>query len=79
MVLDHDEFIRPGTTVETLGSSKPSFEVMGEMGGFDAVALQKYHWVEKIDHVHTPGNSSGSSTAPRCWRSATSRPAPSSG
>ena len=38
---------------------KPSFAVMGEMGGFDAVALQKYHWVEKIDHVHTPGNSSG--------------------
>jgi len=32
---------------------------MGDMGGFDAVALQKYHWVEKIDHVHTPGNSSG--------------------
>jgi acetyl-CoA C-acetyltransferase len=32
---------------------------MGEMGGFDAVALQKYHWIEKIDHVHTPGNSSG--------------------
>jgi acetyl-CoA C-acetyltransferase len=32
---------------------------MGEMGGFDAVALQKYHWVERIDHVHTPGNSSG--------------------
>ncbi len=32
---------------------------MGEMGGFDAVALQKYHWVEKINHVHTPGNSSG--------------------
>jgi acetyl-CoA C-acetyltransferase len=59
VVLDHDEFIRPGTTVETLGGLKPSFEVMGEMGGFDAVALQKYHWVEKIDHVHTPGNSSG--------------------
>jgi acetyl-CoA C-acetyltransferase len=58
-VLDHDEFIRPGTTVETLGKLKPSFEVMGEMGGFDAVALQKYHWVEKINHVHTPGNSSG--------------------
>jgi acetyl-CoA C-acetyltransferase len=33
--------------------------VMGEMGGFDAVALQKYHWIEKIEHVHTPGNSSG--------------------
>ena len=58
-VLDNDEFIRPGTTVETLGKLKPSFEVMGEMGGFDAVALQKYHWIEKIDHVHTPGNSSG--------------------
>ena len=59
VILDRDEFIRPGTTVETLGNLKPSFQVMGEMGGFDAVALQKYHWVEKIDHVHTPGNSSG--------------------
>ena len=59
VVLDHDEFIRPGTTVETLAKLKPSFEVMGEMGGFDAVALQKYHWIERIDHVHTPGNSSG--------------------
>jgi acetyl-CoA C-acetyltransferase len=58
-VLDSDEFIRAGTTVETLGKLKPSFEAMGEMGGFDAVALQKYHWVEKINHVHTPGNSSG--------------------
>ncbi|MCW3065309.1 MAG: acetyl-CoA C-acetyltransferase [Solirubrobacterales bacterium] len=59
VVLDHDEFIRPGTTVETLGNLKPSFQVMGEMGGFDAVALQKYHWIERIEHVHTPGNSSG--------------------
>ena len=58
-ILDRDEFIRAGTTVETLADLKPSFAVMGEMGGFDAVALQKYHWVEKIDHVHTPGNSSG--------------------
>src|SRR4051794_20943656 len=58
-VLDRDEFIRPGTTVETLGKLKPSFQVMGEMGGFDAVALQKYHWIERINHVHTPGNSSG--------------------
>ena len=58
-MLDHDEFIRAGTTVETLGKLKPSFAAMGEMGGFDAVALQKYHWIEKIDHVHTPGNSSG--------------------
>ena len=59
VVLDHDEFIRPDTTVETLGNLNPSFEAMGEMGGFDAVALQKYHWLEKINHVHTPGNSSG--------------------
>jgi acetyl-CoA C-acetyltransferase len=59
VVLDNDEFIRAGTTVETLGRLKPSFAAMGEMGGFDAVALQKYHWVEKIEHVHTPGNSSG--------------------
>ena len=59
VVLDRDEFIRPGTTVETLAELKPSFQMMGEMGGFDAVALQKYHWVEKINHVHTPGNSSG--------------------
>src|SRR6185312_2648354 len=59
VVLDHDEFIRPGTTVETLGGLKPSFAAVGEMGGFNAVALQKYHWVEKINHVHTPGNSSG--------------------
>src|SRR5439155_8208220 len=59
VVLDQDEFIRPDTTVQTLASLKPSFAAMGEMGGFDAVALQKYHWVERIDHVHTPGNSSG--------------------
>jgi acetyl-CoA C-acetyltransferase len=59
VVLDNDEFIRPGTTTATLGGLKPSFAAMGEMGGFDAVALQKYHWIERIDHVHTPGNSSG--------------------
>jgi acetyl-CoA C-acetyltransferase len=59
VVLDRDEFIRPGTTAETLGTLKPSFAAIGDMGGFDAVALQKYHWVEKINHVHTPGNSSG--------------------
>ncbi|MCZ4097797.1 acetyl-CoA C-acetyltransferase [Streptomyces sp. SID13666] len=58
-VLDHDEFIRPGTTAETLAALKPSFATVGEAGGFDAVALQKYHWVEKIDHVHHAGNSSG--------------------
>jgi acetyl-CoA C-acetyltransferase len=59
LVLDRDEFIRPGTTVETLGGLKPAFAAIGDMGGFDAVALQKYHWIEKIEHVHTPGNSSG--------------------
>jgi acetyl-CoA C-acetyltransferase len=59
VVLDHDEFVRPGTTVETLGALKPSFAAMGEAGGFDAIALQKYHWVEAIEHVHTAGNSSG--------------------
>jgi acetyl-CoA C-acetyltransferase len=59
VVLERDEFIRPGTTKETLATLKPSFATMGEHGGFDAVALQKYHWLEAIDHVHTPGNSSG--------------------
>jgi acetyl-CoA C-acetyltransferase len=59
VVLAEDEFIRPGTSVEALGQLKPSFAGMGDLGGFDAVALQKYHWVERIDHVHTPGNSSG--------------------
>jgi acetyl-CoA C-acetyltransferase len=59
VVLEKDEHIRAGTTVESLAGLKPSFAVIGDMGGFDAVALQKYHWVEKIDHVHTAGNSSG--------------------
>jgi acetyl-CoA C-acetyltransferase len=59
VVLDVDEFPRPGTTPESLGGLKPSFAAIGDMGGFDAVALQKYHWVEKINHVHSPGNSSG--------------------
>ncbi len=58
-VLDKDEFIRPGTTVESLAGLKPSFADIGEQGGFDSVALEKYHWVEKIDHVHHAGNSSG--------------------
>lgn len=58
-VLDRDEHIRPGTTAESLASLTPSFAAMGEQGGFDAVALQKYHWVERIDHVHHAGNSSG--------------------
>jgi acetyl-CoA C-acetyltransferase len=58
-VLDHDEHMRPGTTADSLAKLKPSFAAIGDIGGFDAVALQKYHWVEKIDHVHHAGNSSG--------------------
>ncbi|WP_431842437.1 acetyl-CoA C-acetyltransferase [Calidifontibacter indicus] len=59
VVLDHDEHMRPDSTVESLRSLKPAFAGMGEAGGFDAVALQKYHAVERINHVHTGGNSSG--------------------
>jgi acetyl-CoA C-acetyltransferase len=58
-VLDRDEHVRANATLETMGGLKPSFAMMGEQGGFDAVALQRYHWVEKIDHVHHAGNSSG--------------------
>jgi acetyl-CoA C-acetyltransferase len=59
VVLDHDEHIRPGTTADTLAGLRPAFAALGEQGGFDAVALQKYHWVERIEHVHHAGNSSG--------------------
>jgi acetyl-CoA C-acetyltransferase len=58
-ILGEDEFIKPNTTMEGLGKLPASFEMIGEMGGFDAVALQKYHYVEAIRHVHTAGNSSG--------------------
>ena len=58
-VLDHDELIRPDTSVEGLAGLKPSFADMGRDAGFDDVALEKYHWVEQIDHVHHAGNSSG--------------------
>ncbi|WP_327134277.1 acetyl-CoA C-acetyltransferase [Streptomyces sp. NBC_01343] len=59
VVLDQEEFVRPGTTADSLAKLKPSFADIGDLGGFDAVALQKYHWIEKIDHVHHAGNSSG--------------------
>jgi acetyl-CoA C-acetyltransferase len=59
VVLDHDEHMRPQTTMDSLGKLKPAFAAVGEAGGFDAVALQKYHWVESINHVHHAGNSSG--------------------
>ncbi|OBA35661.1 acetyl-CoA acetyltransferase [Rhodococcus sp. 852002-51564_SCH6189132-a] len=58
-ILDQDEHMRPDTTLEGLAKLQPSFATIGEMGGFDAVAQQKYHFVEKIDHVHHGGNSSG--------------------
>ena len=58
-VLDHDEHMRPGSTVESLGKLPASFAGIGDLGGFDAVALQKFHWIEQINHVHSPGNSSG--------------------
>ncbi|WP_214404454.1 acetyl-CoA C-acetyltransferase [Pseudonocardia lacus] len=58
-VLDRDEHVRAGTTLDALGTLPPSFAMIGDQGGFDAVALQRYHWVEAIDHVHHAGNSSG--------------------
>ena len=59
VVLEKDEFPRPGTTVESLAGLKPSFAQLGSQAGFDDVALTKYHWVPQIDHVHHAGNSSG--------------------
>ncbi|MFM9884115.1 MAG: acetyl-CoA C-acetyltransferase [Burkholderiales bacterium] len=58
VILERDEFIKPRTTMEALGSLRASFEQMGEMG-FDAVAIRRYPMVERIRHVHTAGNSSG--------------------
>jgi acetyl-CoA C-acetyltransferase len=58
-LLDKDEHMRPTTTMQTLAQLNPSFVQMGEMAGFDAVAIQRYPEIEAINHVHTPGNSSG--------------------
>ena len=58
-ILDRDETIRPGTSAESLAGLRPSFAAMGEQGGFDSVALEKYHTVDAINHVHHAGNSSG--------------------
>lgn len=58
-VLDHDELMRPETTMEDLAKLNPSFTVPGEQAGFDAVAIQRYPEVERINHVHHAGNSSG--------------------
>ncbi len=58
-LLDRDEHVRPDTTAESLAELKPAFTIMGEQYGFDAVALLRYPEVERINHVHTGGNSSG--------------------
>ncbi|MEL6584091.1 MAG: acetyl-CoA C-acetyltransferase [Pseudomonadota bacterium] len=59
-ILDHDEYMRPGTDMQSLGGLKPAFKEMGEvMPGFDNVALLKYPELERINHIHHAGNSSG--------------------
>ena len=59
-ILDNDEYMRPGTDMQALGSLKPAFKEMGEvMPGFDQIAMMKYPHLEKIEHIHHAGNSSG--------------------
>jgi len=58
-ILDRDEHIRPDTNMQTLGALNPSFTLYGEMGGFDAVAIQAHPEIESIEHMHHAGNSSG--------------------
>ena len=57
-ILEKDDFIKPDTTMAGLAALKPSFAVMGQFG-FDDILLRKYNTLDKINHVHTPGNSSG--------------------
>ena len=59
-ILDHDEYMRPQTDMQSLGALNPAFQAMGEvMPGFDKVAIMKYPHLERINHVHHAGNSSG--------------------
>jgi len=58
-ILDRDEHMRPSTDMQALASLNPSFVMPGEMGGFDAVAVQKHPEIEEVNHVHHAGNSSG--------------------
>ncbi|SEO18610.1 acetyl-CoA C-acetyltransferase [Salinihabitans flavidus] len=59
-ILDRDEYMRPGTDMQTLGGLKPAFKEMGEsMPGFDKVAIMKYPQMERVEHIHHAGNSSG--------------------
>jgi len=59
LICDKDEFPRPSTTMQSLASLQPSFVMQGEGVGFDNVIMQRYPDVEKVNHVHTAGNSSG--------------------
>ena len=59
ILLDHDEHMRPQTTLQSLGALKPAFADLGEAYGFDAVAIQRYPELERIEHIHHAGNSSG--------------------
>lgn len=59
VILDRDEHMRPGTDMQSLASLQPSFQMPGEMGGFEAVGLMAHPEVEKINYVHHAGNSSG--------------------
>ncbi len=73
-ILDHDEYMRPSTDMQTLGALKPAFQQIGEMmPGFDNVALLKYPELERINHIHHAGNSSASSMVPPLFWSATRR------
>ncbi|UWR69706.1 acetyl-CoA C-acetyltransferase [Phaeobacter inhibens] len=59
-ILDHDEYMRPGTDMQSLGGLNPAFQMMGEqMPGFDKIAMLKYPHLERINHIHHAGNSSG--------------------
>ncbi len=58
-ILDRDEHMRPGTDMQALASLNPSFQMPGEMGGFEAVGIQAHPEIEKINYVHHAGNSSG--------------------
>src|SRR5262249_18304316 len=58
-ILARDEHMRPTTTMQSLAALQPSFAMMGESAGFDAVAIQAHPEVEFVDHVHHAGNSSG--------------------
>ncbi|MCR3945338.1 hypothetical protein NUJ58_25140, partial [Klebsiella quasipneumoniae] len=58
-ILAKDEHMRPSTTMQSLASLQPSFTMMGQMGGFEAVAVQSHPEIEGVNYVHHAGNSSG--------------------